>query len=67
MQDNKISDEHEMEYLKKSIDDWDTVTSAWRNTYHARQKVFENKTVHEIFEMFPCLSQPNVGQLVSTL
>lgn len=54
-----------VESLRTEVDDWDKVIHAWSKTYTLRQTLFEGKTILEIFEMFPCLEQPNVVDLVS--
>lgn len=56
-----------MDYLKNEVDDWQKVVEIWSKTITERQKLFQNKSTKEIFDMFPCLSQPLVGELVRIL
>lgn len=50
----------DLEYLKNEVDDWPGVVSAWKNTYLMRQQIFKNKTIYDILQLFPCLTQPLV-------
>lgn len=56
----------DIEYLKVSVDDWTLIKVKWTATYIERRTLFKKLKTFKIFEQFPCLTQPNMKNLVRT-